>query len=226
MNRRLQRRKLHFREQGCAPDDQHLAPKDRQREGNEKACQNLSADDDSETAAELASMNQSDEIVSMLQKLNNQLEKMQQSESRNDQSNPAGGSQQAGSGNGDNRQQQNSAQLDQQGTAPAANRQMTQELEAMLSQLLQGNDNALQSSATQPNPNSANSNQAGEGQQNNQPDSKLAQTAAQVLAKAQYELANELEVSLKKLKQVISESEKIANRISNLLGEENSSNKS
>lgn len=225
MNRRLQRRKFHLREQGCAPDDQHLAPKDRQQE-NEKACQNLSADDDSEAGAELTSMNQSNEIVSMLQRINNQLEKMQQSESRNDQTNQAGGGQQAGSGNGDNGQQQNSAPQGQQGTAPAVDRQMTRELEAMLSQLLQSNDNDLQSSATQPNPNSANSNQAGESSPNKQPNSKLAQTAAQVLAKAQYELANELEASLKKLKQVISESEKIANRISDLLGEENSSNKS
>lgn len=51
------------------------------------------------------------------------------------------------------------------------------------------------------------------------------QTAAQVLAEAQYELANELDVSLKKLKQVISESEKIAAKISNLLGEGNTTNK-
>ncbi len=50
-----------------------------------------------------------------------------------------------------------------------------------------------------------------------------AQTAAQVLAQAQYELANELEASLTKLKQVINESEKLADRISNLLGQESGS---
>lgn len=53
--------------------------------------------------------------------------------------------------------------------------------------------------------------------------SSSAQTAAQALAQAQYELANELEASLTKLKQVISESEKLADKISNLLGQENSS---
>jgi hypothetical protein len=50
-----------------------------------------------------------------------------------------------------------------------------------------------------------------------------AQTAAQALAQAQYELANELEASLAKLKQVISESEKLADKISNLLGQESGS---
>lgn len=60
--------------------------------------------------------------------------------------------------------------------------------------------------------------------QNNNDSAKLTkQTAAQALAQAQYELADELEASLKKLKQVISESEKLANKISNLLGEENNS---
>lgn len=49
---------------------------------------------------------------------------------------------------------------------------------------------------------------------------KKVQTAKQILAEAQYELANELEESLKKLKQVISESEKIATKMSNLLGQE------
>lgn len=48
-----------------------------------------------------------------------------------------------------------------------------------------------------------------------------AQTAAQALAHAQYELSTELEASLTKLKQVITESEKLANKISVLLGEEN-----
>lgn len=48
---------------------------------------------------------------------------------------------------------------------------------------------------------------------------KTVETAKQILAQAQYELANELEQSLQKLKQVISESEKIANKISNLLGQ-------
>ncbi|VBB07981.1 Hypothetical protein LUCI_3246 [Lucifera butyrica] len=42
----------------------------------------------------------------------------------------------------------------------------------------------------------------------------------QIISQAQYELANELETSLNKLKQVIRESERVANKISNLLGKE------
>ena len=56
----------------------------------------------------------------------------------------------------------------------------------------------------------------------NQP-AKATQTAAQALANAQYELANELENSLAKLRQVIGESEKLAEKISQLLGEESTS---
>lgn len=48
-----------------------------------------------------------------------------------------------------------------------------------------------------------------------------AQTAQELLTRTQYELANELEDSLKKLKQVIQESEKVAARISNMLDTEN-----
>ncbi len=67
--------------------------------------------------------------------------------------------------------------------------------------------------------------QSGSQQQGGQPGSQsvTARTAAQALAQAQYELANELEASLSKLKQVISESEKLADRISNLLGQEGGS---
>lgn len=43
------------------------------------------------------------------------------------------------------------------------------------------------------------------------------QQAAQLLAQAQYNLANELEASLQKLRQVINESEKIATKVSTLL---------
>ena len=47
---------------------------------------------------------------------------------------------------------------------------------------------------------------------------KLApQDAAQALSQAQYELSQELEASLQKLKQVIAESEKLADRISDLI---------
>jgi len=43
--------------------------------------------------------------------------------------------------------------------------------------------------------------------------------AAQVLSEAQYELANELEVSLNKLRAVIDESKQIAQKISKVLEE-------
>ena len=66
--------------------------------------------------------------------------------------------------------------------------------------------------------------QTQERAQNKNNSVKIAQTASQVLAEAQYELANELDASLKKLKQVITESEKIATKISNLIGQENQSN--
>ena len=53
----------------------------------------------------------------------------------------------------------------------------------------------------------------------------VVKTAAQALSEAQYELSVELENSLQKLKQVISESEKLADKISKILGEEpNASN--
>lgn len=74
--------------------------------------------------------------------------------------------------------------------------------------------------------NQSNAKSAAKGQPTSQQksnDTLVLQTAAEVLSRAQYELSNELENSLKKLKQVISESEQIANKISNLI--EQNSNK-
>ncbi|CUH94062.1 hypothetical protein P22_0124 [Propionispora sp. 2/2-37] len=48
-----------------------------------------------------------------------------------------------------------------------------------------------------------------------------AKTAQELLAKAQFELSNELEASLTKLKQVIRESEQVVSKVSSLLGEKN-----
>ncbi|MBP2642135.1 MAG: hypothetical protein H6Q67_22 [Firmicutes bacterium] len=53
-----------------------------------------------------------------------------------------------------------------------------------------------------------------------------SQTAAQALSQAQFELSEELRASLTKLKQVIDESEKIANKISSLLETENNNEQS
>jgi len=49
------------------------------------------------------------------------------------------------------------------------------------------------------------------------------QNAAQLLNQAQFELSQELEASLQKLKQVIADSENLAGRISTLIGKENNS---
>lgn len=68
-------------------------------------------------------------------------------------------------------------------------------------------------------------NQSG-GNQSGKERPVLVKTAAQVLSEAQYELSVELENSLQKLKQVIRESEKLADKISNLLGEEKNAPKS
>lgn len=211
MNRRLQRRKLR--------DDEFSNRQ--QRDGNTATCKKNPAED-SEAAKDMTELGNSEEIVSMLEKINRQLEKMQQPEEKNTQNNAAEGTQQttAGAGNGQPQAQGQQSGQGENGSVNASN-QMTQDLQAMLSQLLQ--NKGQQPAAVQAGQNQANTNAASQGEQNKQPETVVAQTAAQVLAKAQYELANELEESLKKLKQVISESEKIANRISNLLGEENSS---
>lgn len=97
--------------------------------------------------------------------------------------------------------------------------QVAQQLQELFSKVLL-NNNTLQNKNSQASSKTPNS---GSSDKTNKTSPMAVQTASQVLAKAQYELANELEASLEKLKQVISESEKIANQISNLLGE--SSNK-
>jgi len=60
-------------------------------------------------------------------------------------------------------------------------------------------------------------------QAGNQLKAAPAQTAAQLLSQAQFELSQELEASLQKLKQVIADSENLAGRISTLIGKENNS---
>lgn len=84
-----------------------------------------------------------------------------------------------------------------------------QNMKELLSSLLQTNTNPQQNNEDSNSQNTKDSNKA------------AVQSAAQVLTQAQYELSNELEASLAKLRQVISKSEKIANRISTLLGTEN-----
>ena len=107
----------------------------------------------------------------------------------------------------------------------------SEELQKLFSQLLknqegQQNQSEEQIQSQNIEPNQFNKEQQGQSSGKKSKNGAIAvQTAAQVLAEAQYELANELDVSLKKLKQVISESEKIADKISNLLGQGNTTNK-
>lgn len=62
--------------------------------------------------------------------------------------------------------------------------------------------------------------QSGQQEKNAQQISNLtADTAAQVLAETQYELAKELEASLQKLRKVIEESKQVAQKINDLLGQ-------
>lgn len=150
------------------------------------------------------------EIALLLQKCNDQLEEIRRSAQGNSNSNSASNQSNKNStvqdiGGQDNKQQ--------------VSGMPSQDLQGLLASLLQGktdNGNSATQSSTMAS-NSKNNNNASGGNQQNM---MAVQNVSQVLAQAQYELANELENSLKKLKQVISESEKIANNISNLLGEE------
>ncbi len=164
------------------------------------------------------------EMLAMLEKISRQLSQLQNV--------PAGGPQTGG-------QQQGGQQT--QG-AGQGNEGRQEELGALFSRLLaenkpdgQQSGGSRQGAGTQQRAGGAqqdggNRQQAGQqngtqtgGQSAGGEKATSAQTAAQALAQAQYELANELEASLTKLKQVISESEKLADKISNLLGQENSS---
>ncbi len=164
----------------------------------------------------------SQEALVLLQQINSKLENLQDSFL-------ASGDSDNQSHRGDQptqNQQQTQSQQSAQTTNESVNgSDVSQELKKLFSTLLTNNNQANASGDGQaPNTNNQKPMQQ-QGQnttQNTKQNSSIAvQTAAQVLSQAQYELSNELEASLKSLKQVISESEKIANKISSLLGEEN-----
>ncbi len=143
---------------------------------------------------------QSGEMLRLLEKISRQLEDLQQpNSSRSPQGPPPETAAVAG-------------QNKQSGPQPAqvAGQQQTADMQALFSKLL-----------TTGKPDQA-ENQ-GNQSRDAAPKGAAAQTAAQALAQAQFELSQELEVSLQKLKQVISESEQLANRIGNLIGQENKS---
>lgn len=140
--------------------------------------------------------NQNNDVLQLLAKISSQLENMQKNEGQN--TTPATAT---------NNQQPNYS-TDQQPDPQSAPK-----LQALLNQLLP-NGNQGQAGETNSQP----PNSAGSGTQSGQLN---PQDAAQALANAQLELSQELEASLKKLKQVIAESEKLANKISNILNTEN-----
>jgi hypothetical protein len=148
------------------------------------------------------------DILLLLEKINLQLENMRLSE-QNQQQNPKRSTQ-----SGQNKEpglEKLIAQLlqnsntNQSGDKPEDNKQQTNDATNLLDQLLNAANKKQPSQSQQSKPQKSSS------------DTLVLETAAEVLSRAQYELSNELENSLKKLKQVISESEQIANKISNLI---------
>lgn len=163
-------------------------------------------------------------VLMLLQKISDQLDNMKSSSQGQPQC--ANGQQQASVDVGQQLGQGSSGQQ-MQGNQQAE-MAVSEQLQQLFSQLLQGKNSCGQagSNVSQNSSQQQQNNDQGNQQAQNKTNSMAVQTAAQVLAQAQYELSNELETSLKKLKQVISESEKIANKISNLLGEENNNQQS
>lgn len=156
----------------------------------------------------------SPEMLSLLQKISQQLEELNKSQGQS----PKPSSQdQPEQGQAQSRQQDGAQGRQGGAAAPGGNDSSPQDLQTLFSRLLQGEN---QNKAASSPGGAQGGQQGGEAQKSGKSKTVTAQTAAQVLAQAQYELANELEASLKKLKQVISESEKLADKISSLLGEE------
>jgi hypothetical protein len=161
------------------------------------------------------------EMLALLDKISRQLAQLQAKAGD-------GAPQQQGQGGG--RQQTGGNQQSSGAQQSGGNQQA--ELSALFSQLLTGNK--ADGGEGQGGGQSAGSGQgqagqnrgAGQGKQGSGGKTVAARSAAQALAQAQYDLANELEASLAKLKQVISESEQLADRIGNLLGQESDSRQS
>lgn len=157
----------------------------------------------------------SQEAVELLRKINTQLENLQHSLAGN----PSNGQYQQPA---QNQQWQSFERLPPQSQRQAAGQQaeadVSQELRNLFSMLLQNGSQKTDLSIREQGQEQNNRQVANSSMSNNMADA----TAAQVLAQAQYELSDQLEASLKKLKQVLGESEKIANDISSLLEQKNS----
>lgn len=141
------------------------------------------------------------EIALLLQKMNQQLDEIKKTSQNSAK---------------EDSKQQNKADTSGQEN----NKQSSADLQTLLNSVLQGKNNNQDKKQIEQETSKSQSNSSSQSPGKNQQNMINVQTVSQVLAQAQYELANELENSLKKLKQVINESEKLANNISNLLGEE------
>lgn len=156
------------------------------------------------------------DIISLLEKVTSQLEEIKKT---NDDSKKKSYLKDESSNNtSTNTQdaQEKTTKSTQDDNKGQADKELLKELKTLVSAMLQGKDNSEENSSM-----SQNGDNKKTDMKKQQQDSMAAQTVSQVLAQAQYELANELENSLQKLRQVISKSEKIATNISHLLGEEN-----
>lgn len=160
-------------------------------------------------------------MLVLLEKISRQLEELRQRPSGNMAGGQSAGKDQAGGQALEGIQSPaGQAAISQQAQAQGKSAPGADDLAAIFSSLLQGAGADSQNNQ---------GNLAAAGSQKDQgskAQGTQASTAAQALAQAQYELANELENSLDKLKKVITESEKLANKISNLLGQENGENPS
>lgn len=211
VSRRAIRRQVDLK---SSEKDNNRASKDNEEYSRDNNCDSSIVADLAKGFAQANMVNVSadnEAILGLLQKVNSQLEKLQSGQGNQSES----GQQQQSQQQSQQQPQQQSRQAQSGNNTKLENEeQAKQELQNLFSKVLLNSSDSSQNSQTSSN--EANSKAKS---QTNLDSSMAIKTASQVLAKAQYELANELESSLQKLKQVISESEKIANQVSDLLGE-------
>lgn len=150
--------------------------------------------------------NKDKDIISLLEQLNSNLEEIKSS---SDKINNQSSSKKATA------QQDETESSTKDDNKKQDDKELLKELKNLVSTMLQGSNSEDSSLKSQ-----SNDTKKSDMKQQQQ-DSMAAQTVSQVLAQTQYELANELENSLQKLKEVISKSEKVATNISHLLSKEN-----
>lgn len=158
------------------------------------------------------------DIISLLEKLNDNLEKLNSGDMKDNPEPPSDEENNISSSNKKSTQQKGPEQSSQSNSKVQGNNdEVLKELTTLVSTMLQGKSTEKDSSSKNQNKDTAKASNIEQQQQ----DPMAVQTVSQVLAQTQYELANELETSLQKLKEVISKSEKVATNISHLLSKEN-----